>query len=212
MYLFSRRARLAPGNTRASMTWALAITEKANQITGLNVGLYSVMFSPEFGTLAWSTFVPDLATLEAANDKLLADDGYISLVDDGAKFAASGVDDALVQIVSGEVDPNREVNYATIIQTTCTSGSVIRGIEVGIEIAARAEAILGTPVLFGSSATGNYGQVGWFSGYADVQSLEQSQQALNADLEFGAYVDDNVRGVYTDDPTQSQQTIWRRVA
>jgi hypothetical protein len=194
------------------MTWALSITEKANQITGLNVGLYSVMFSPEFGTLAWSTFVPDLATLEAANDKLLADDGYISLVDDGAKFSASGVDDALVQIVSGEVDPSREVNYATIVQTTCMSGSLMRGIEVGVEIAQRAETILGTPVLFGSSATGNYGQVGWFSGYADVQSLEQSQQALSADLKFGEYIDDSVRGVYTDDPNQSQQTIWRRVA
>src|ERR1700760_1812471 len=98
MYLFSRRARLASGNTRASMTWATAITEKVNQITSLNVGLYAQVFSPGLGTLAWSPFVPDLATLEAADDKLLVDDGYVSMLDEGAKYDAGGADDALVQI------------------------------------------------------------------------------------------------------------------
>ena len=51
MYLFSRRARLAPGNTRAAMTWATGITEKANQITGLNIGLFASTFSPDVGAL-----------------------------------------------------------------------------------------------------------------------------------------------------------------
>ncbi len=211
MYLFSRRARLAPGNTRAAMAWASAITEKANQITGLGVGLYSVTFSPELGTLAWSTFVPDLVTLEAANDKLLVDDGYVAMLDDGAKYMTAGADDALVQIVAGDVDPSREVNYATIVQTSCMSGNVVRGIEVGIEIAQRAEKVMGTPVMFGTSVTGIYGEVGWFSGYADVQSMEHAQAALNADTKFGEFVDKTVRGIYTDVPTQSQQTIWRRM-
>ena len=58
MYLFSRRAGLAPGNTREAITWATAITEKVNEITGLNVGLYMQTFSPEVGTLSWSTFLP----------------------------------------------------------------------------------------------------------------------------------------------------------
>ena len=194
------------------MSWAIGITDKVNQITGLDVGLFAVTFSPELGTVAWSTFVPDLATLEAANDKLLVDDGYVSMVDAGAKFGEGGADDALVQIVAGDVDPNRQVNYVTIVQTTCMNGSVVRGVEVGVEIAQRAEKILGTPVLFGTSVTGNYGEVGWFSGYADVQSMERAQQALSADATFGEFVDNNVRGVYTDEPTQTQQNIWRRLA
>src|SRR5690242_10076713 len=86
MYLFSRQAQLAPGNTRAAMTWATGITEKVNQITGLEVSLFSLTFSPRVGTLAWSTFVPDLPTLEVATDKLLVDDGYVSMVDAGAKY------------------------------------------------------------------------------------------------------------------------------
>ncbi len=178
MYLFSRRARLVLGNTRAAMTWATSITEKVNQIVALNTSLFAQTFSPEVGTLVWSTFVPDLATLESANDKLLVDDSYVSLVDAGAKFAQGSIDDSLLQLVSGEPDPNRQVEYATTVQTICASGSVARGVELGVEIAKRVEKITGLPVLFATAATGDYGAVAWITGYTDIRELETSQQAL----------------------------------
>ncbi len=212
MYLFSRRARLAPGNTRAAMTWATGITEKVNQITGLNVGLFALTFSPEVGTLSWSTFVPDLPTLEAANDKLLVDDAYVSMLDAGAKFALGGADDTLLQVVHGEPDPNRQIDYATVVQTTCANGSVAKGVEIGIEIAKRAEKAMSTPTLFGTGVTGNYGSVGWITGHADANALERAQQALVADTKFVEFIDKNVPGVYADEPTASQQLIWRRIA
>ncbi len=70
MYLFSRQIRFGPGNTREQMEWALQQTEKVNQITGLQVNLFMQVYSPEVGAVGWSTFVPDLPTLEAAADKL----------------------------------------------------------------------------------------------------------------------------------------------
>jgi len=211
MYLFSRRARLAPGNTRASMTWATAITEKGHQLTGLNISLHALMFSPEVGTLVWSTFVPDLATLEAANDKLLADDSYASMLDEGAKYAAGGADDALLQIVHGTPDPNRRGEYVSTVQTTCANGSVTKGMELGVEIAQRAEKTVGIPVLFASVATGNYAAVAWLSSYTDIGELERAQQALAADAKFGEFVDKSVRGVYAEDPASTQQLIYRRI-
>jgi hypothetical protein len=211
MYLFSRRVRLAPGNTRAAMTWATGITEKVNQITGLNVGLFASTFSPGVGTLSWSTFVPDLPTLESANDKLLVDDAYVSMVDAGAEFGQGGADDTLLQIVYGEPDPNRQIGYATTVQTACATGSVAKGIELGIEIAQRAEKILGTPVLFTTGVTGSYGGVAWLSGYADVQTMERSQQTLAADAKFGEFIDKSTRGVYADAPSETQQLIYRRI-
>ena len=166
------------------MTWATSINEKVNQITGLNVGLYAQTFSPEVGTLSWSTFVPDLPTLEAATDKLLVDDAYVSMVDAGAKFALGGADDTLLQIVSGEPDPSRQIQYVTTVQTVCASGNLTKGIELGIEIAQQAEKVVGTPVLFATGVTGNYGAVAWLSGYADVQEMERAQQALAGDAEI----------------------------
>ena len=211
MYLFSRRARLAPGNTQAAMTWAIEITEKVKQITGLNVSLFTPIFSPQVGMLSWSTFVPDLATLEAATDKLAADVGYASMVDSGAKFGEGGADDALLQIVYGEPNQNRKVEYATSVQSVCANGGVVRGIELGVEIAQRAEKAMGVPGMFGTGTTGDYGSVVWLSGYADIKELETAQQKLAADTKFAEFIDKNVPGVYTDEPTASRQIILRRI-
>jgi hypothetical protein len=211
MYLFSRRARLAPGNTREAMTWATSITEKVNQIASLNTSLFAQTYSPEVGTLVWSTFVPDLATLESANDKLLVDDGYVSMVDAGAKFSQGGVDDTLLQLVSGDPDPNRQVDYATTVQSVCASGSIAKGIELGVEIAQRAEKVIGLPVMFATAATGPYGAVAWITGYADVQELETANAKLAADTKFGEFVDKSVRGVYAEDAALTESLMYRRI-
>jgi hypothetical protein len=193
------------------MAWATGITEKANQITGLNIRLFASRFSPANGTLSWSTFVPDLPTIEAATEKLLVDDGYVSMLDAGAKFTLGGSDDALLQIVHGAPDLDRHIEYVTTVQTVCASGSLTKGIELGVEIAQRAEKALGTPVLFATAMTGNYGAVSWLTAYADVEALEKSQQTLSADAKFAEFVDKNVKDVYVDDPSLTQQRILRRV-
>jgi hypothetical protein len=211
MYLFSRRAHLALGNTRAAMTWAQGMSEKTNQITSLDVSTFTSIFSPESGTLVWSAFAPDLASLETANDKLLADDGYVTMLDEGARFLQSNIDDAVLQVVHGEVDPNRQVEYATTMQAVCATGHMARGMELGVEIAQRVAKITGIPSLFATGATGPYGSVAWLSGYADVQEMEKAQQALAADTTFVKFIDDKVRGVYVEDFEITRQLIYRRL-
>jgi hypothetical protein len=61
MYVFSRQIRFGPGTTRDQMEWALAQTERVNQITGLQVNLF-MQDSPEVGRIGWNTFVSDLPT------------------------------------------------------------------------------------------------------------------------------------------------------
>jgi hypothetical protein len=212
MYLFSRRARLAPGNTRAAMTWATDITEKANQVGGLPLSLFAQVFSPAVGTIVWSTFAPDLATLEAATDKLNADDGFISQADAGTNFVLVDEDDALLQVVYGEPDPNRQVEYVSVVDSVCASGSLTKGIELGVEIAQRAENTAGLPTMFVTGTTGAYGMVGWISAYADIKEFETAQQKLAADTKFGEFVDKSVRGIYTEEPTATNQLLYRRIA
>jgi hypothetical protein len=211
MYLFSRRARLAPGNTRAAITWATDITEKASQVGGLPLSLHAQVFSPMVGTIVWSTFVPDLAALEAATDKLNADDGFISQSDAGAKFVLADEDDSLLQVVYGEPDPNRPVEYVSTVQSLCASGSLMKGIELGVEIAQRAEKTSGIPTMLVTGMTGAYGSVGWISGYGDIKEFEAAQQKLAADTKFGEFVDKSVRGVYTEDSTVTSQLLYRRI-
>lgn len=212
MYLFSRGVTLAPGRNRESIAWAVAQTEKVNKITGLQVGLFMQVWSPAVGALRWSTFVSDLATLQAAGDKLNSDDSFVSATDKGAAFTIGGADDMLAQVVHGEPDPARQVEYVSAVRAVCATGSIARGMDVGIELAKRAEKITGAPSLFTADVTGSYGGVGWVSGYANVQALEASQQALAADGSWVAYLDKEVRGVYAEEPSLTTQSIYRRVA
>src|SRR5947209_14856730 len=73
VYLFAREARLGPGHAQEELAWAAAITEKVNQISETKVSLWTTFMSPAVNTLYWTTFVEDLATIEAMNDKLMTD-------------------------------------------------------------------------------------------------------------------------------------------
>jgi hypothetical protein len=209
MYAFSRSARLAPGNQRDAMNWATELTEQVNQITALGVRLFTQVWSPELGRLSWACFVADLSTLEAANDKLLADDSFVAKVDQGARFLSGGVDDTLGQILHGTPDPNRNVEYVTAVRAVCAHGNLQRGIEVGMEIAQKAESITGLPTLFISGATGVYGQVGWATGHENVQSIDAAEAALMGDASWMDLIDNKAGQVYAQAPSPTQVVLRR---
>lgn len=194
------------------MEWALGQTERVNKIVDLPVSLYMQVFSPEVGAIGWSTFTPDLVSLEAAGDKLNADDGFVSATDSGASFLIGGADDSISQVVSGTPDPSRQVEYVTAVRTVCSNGALAKGMELGVEIAQRAEKITGTSTLFVADATGSYGGVGWLTGHADIQGVEAAQQALAADASWLKFLDEGVKGTYSDDPSATTQLLFRRLA
>ena len=212
MYLFSRRGRIDGGHTNDALAWATGITAKVNELTDLEVGLWMQSFSPEFGTIVWSTFLADLASLEAAGDKLASDPGYVAMTDEGAKYISGGLDDGLVQILHGNPDPSRTVEYVTGVQAVCASGKIADAMAVGIEIAQKAEVVTGLPTLFGSNLTGAYGGVGWITGYANIGELEGAQQALGSDPSWVDMVDKKAGGVYAEAPSITTQLIYRRIA
>lgn len=211
MYLFTRSGRLAPGNTRDSMDWALGITEKVNKIIELDVSLYMQIFSPEFGTLGWSCFAPDLTALESATDKLLADDSFVAATDAGAKFLAGGLDDTVYQVLEGAPDPSRQVEYVTAVSAVCANGNIARGLEVGVEISQEVARITGTPGMFLANSTGVYGAVGWVTGHANVQAIDDAQTALTSDPGFMKLIDEKAGKAYSQLPSPTQ-TIFRRLA
>jgi hypothetical protein len=211
MYLFTRQIRFGPGSTRDQLEWALGQTEKVNQITGLGVNLFMQVYSPEVGRVGWSTFVPDLATLEAAGDKLQADDSFVAAVDKGSAMTVGGADDTLAQVIYGEPDPNRQIEYVTVVRAVCATGNVARGMEAGVELAQRAEKIMSTPALFLADVTGSYGGVAWVSGYENVQAMESAQLALAGDQDWAKFVDKSTKGVYADEPSLTTQLIYRRL-
>ena len=104
MYLFTRRTRLAGGDGAAGVTWAASIAAKVNEVTGQEVQLWGTVYSPGFGTISWTGWFADLASLEQVGDKLQADPGMQKLANDGTKFTDGSLDDGLLQPIYGEPD------------------------------------------------------------------------------------------------------------
>jgi hypothetical protein len=213
MFLFSRTARLEAGSTREAMAWAIAVTEKVNQIVELDVELWTTVFSPGLGTLAWSTMAADLAQLEAADAKLAADDGLLDLQDSGARFlAAQPTDDLVSQIVHPAELPDAagapKPQYASVVRAVVAPGHFAAGVLTGIEIATRATAVTGNQTLFLTESTGSYGGVAWITGSADVQALQAENAAIEGDPSFVEFLDREARDCYQPSVTS---TIYKRV-
>jgi len=211
MYLLSRRVRLSGVRVREAIAHAVEIGQRAKQITGLETTLLTPMFSPGTQTLVFGSVAPDLATLETANDKLMVDDAFNDLVDKGMQYVIPGtMEDALRVVISGPSTMDATAEYYALVRTSIAAGKLADGIELGTEIAKRAEAITGVATTFAADATGIYGGVAWISAYPDVSALERAQMALNGDTSFIEFIDKKAKGVYADD-APAAQVVFRRI-
>jgi hypothetical protein len=182
MFVFTRSGRFAPGANRDVISFIEAVTEQARQETGLDIHAWSSTMSPELGTVVWATLAEDLEHLEQANDKLLASESFIDLVDRGAGLFAGPLSDGLAQVVAGEVDPSAPTpNYITVARAVAANGQLRAAFAGGVEIAEVATRITGVPTMFLVSSTGAYGGCAWSSGFADIGQLERADAALMAD-------------------------------
>ena len=211
MFLFSRRTQLVTAKTRDAVAWAVEMTDRVNRTIELPMSLYQQVYSSNVGTVSWSTFAPDLAALEAANDKLMADEGYLNALEASAGLTNGIAHDTLGEVIYGTPDPERGVEYASVVRSVCGPGGLTRGIAVGIEIAQRAEQITGTPTLFVIDTTGAYGGVGWVTGHHDARALQAANEALNADASWLQFLDESTPDAFSDNPFSTEQTLFRRM-
>lgn len=212
VYLFHRTARLGTGSAHEEISWSLSMTEKVNQISSTPVTLWSTFMSPGVNTLTWTTIVENLSDLEATNDKLMTDNGYLMLLEQGARYASEdAINDGLMQILYADaaMDPAQPPAYVSAVDAVLAPGGYIHGIEVGIEIAQRAEAITGVPVSFCVSNTGVYGAVSWFASYNSIDHVQQANEKLNGDMTFAQFLDAETSKCYQ--PSATQQ-LYRRLA
>jgi hypothetical protein len=209
-FLFTRSVQLGRGNVLDATAWSVKMTEKVNAISETRVRLWTTVMSPEIGRLTWTNPTEHLSTIAVLQDKLLADPGYLDLVEEGTSYTngASPVD-ALVRLVHADSDGVASAKYSTRVRAVLAPGSFASGVALGVEIATRAKAITGRPTSFGVARTGVYGEVGWVALYDTIDEVQSAGDALAADPNFAKLLDDNA-GTWL--AGLSTQVISRRVA
>ncbi|MDQ1476981.1 MAG: hypothetical protein QOE62_2210 [Actinomycetota bacterium] len=211
MYLYSTSARSGVANPVKVMEWALNMTEKINQISEVRTSLWTSAMSPAMGTMAWTSVVSDLAIIEDTEAKLAADPGYTDLVGQAtALLSTDPADQTLMQLVHADPDAAAvDAHYASTTRATLAPGSMVAGIELGVELAQMVKKITGRPTSFAVSVTGDYGAVMWVSMAETIQQLQASIEALNSDTTFAKAVDNKAGKAYLPGATE---TISRKVA
>lgn len=208
MYLFTRRTRLIGGNAMAGVEWAGSICAKVKEVTGQEIELWASVFSPRSGTISWTGWFEDLASLENVGDKLEAEPSFNDLSDEGVTFTDGTLDDGLIQPIYGM--PTGAAQYVGGVVAVTTAGNIERAMTAGVEIAQKAEAITGLPTLFVRSLTGPYGGVGWLTGYESVSQMQKADTALASDPSWLKLLD-STSGCFVDDPSVTQTTIYRKL-
>lgn len=210
MYLMARRSRL---HSLGGVEWAVNVLARAKEVTGADGQLWATVYSSGFGTVAWTSWWADLASMEAAFAALRADADFRELQAEGRNHLDGGVDDELSRLVFGQLDPARmaSVRYVSAMRAVCAAGSMARGAAAGAEIARRAEVVTGVPTLYLAGVTGPYGGIGWLTGYSTLAEFEAAEAALAADQGWLDYID-SLEGCYLDDPSISQQILYGQLA
>jgi len=214
MYLFSRRARLA---TLDAFEWAVNITGAAGAALGSPVELWGNTLSPAFGTVSWTSWWPDLTSLEAGLAKLGADGAYNELAAQGSDLIEGVVDDTLYSTVSGgpaapgEPGADGGPQYVNGVTAVCAGGNLARAMTAGVEIATRAEAITGVPTMFVRQMTGAYSGVAWLTGFPDLGAYESSMDKLASDPGWLTLLD-STDGCFVEDAALTQSTVYGKLA
>lgn len=214
MYLATRRVRLNLSDLREALGWAAQMAEHVSQVTGVATGLWSKVHGPEPDMLVWTAWMPDLTAVETFDDKLMADDRYFDLVQQGARFFIPGsLDDSLSAVVHPDPLPenSRQANFVSTVSTICANGHVGDGLALGVELARRSEELTGMPTAFLAATTGDYGGVTWIASFADAAEAERANAALMSDSGWIEMVDKRAGAVYSSDPGATVQELYRRI-
>lgn len=212
MYIFSRRVQMSGAHLSKSTKWAVEQAERVSKISGLEFSLWADMYGPRVGSLLFSTFVPDLATMVAATTTLMGSDDYLKSIEQGSQYLVGPAEDTLIQLVNEIPDPSREVNFVAVVSAVIAEGNFGRAPGICLEIADRASKITGLPTLFGVDTTGCYGGVRWITGAGDIAELEHANSALATDASFTSYLDHDANGCFAEEPALTQQALLRRIA
>ena len=212
MYLYSMSARPGPVNPVKVMDWALRMTEKVNQIGEAPVALWTPVMSGASGTLAWTAVVPDLAMVLDTQAKLIADSGYLALVDEATELLSPTETpvEGVMQLVHGDSDAAKvDANFAMTVMATLAPGAMRSGVQLGVDIAQRVKRLTGLPTSFAIGVTGPYGAVMWVSLAETIEQLQAGNDAMNADEDFARLLDEQAADAYL---PGAEQSITQKVA
>ena len=109
MYLFSRSTIAALGRQFDAIPAAVGVAELVTKLTGKEVNVFVARFGAPQGSVLWSARTESLAELQTVTDKLMADAGYLEMVESMNGLFMAPTEDRLGRVLTGQ-QPKNPVN------------------------------------------------------------------------------------------------------
>lgn len=211
MLIFQRMVTLQ-GPPEEAGVWAVEMTQLVNDRTDLEVSLWQGLFGVPLGSFAWTTRLPSLTALEAANDTLMGDQEYLAKVAEAGDWITAPGEDALVRVahIAGGDYVRPEVGtYAETTLATPAPGRMGKAMGWGVEITDLVSNATHASALFGSNGFGEFGQLAWIGLFESAAAFDSAEEILAKDESYVQSID-SAGDLFQ--PGSARRSLARRIA
>ncbi len=179
MYLFSRSTIAALGRQFDAIPAAVGVAELVTKLTGDEVNVFTARFGAPQGSVMWSVRTESMADLQAMTDKLMADAGYLEMLESMNGLFMAPAEDRLGRVLTGPVE-GATSKYYGITRAAMANGKQAEAVAFGIKTAEYIGTSLGTQSAFTKSSYGGFNDVSWIVGFdseTDVDAFDDWQMS-----------------------------------
>lgn len=206
MYVFRRSVTVNPQAALEARTFAVEIAQLASGIAERPITAFEVAFGGPAGTLAWSMPINDFADLDAIQQRLLGDAGYLAAALAGAPFFADNVHDHVIQLIASGISASDSAMYSgleAVARPTATADAMAFGVKAQ-EFMQHA----GFETAFGASPFGTIGSCGWLVSLGSMADLDRLQAFVTTDP---GYAEMSAAAADLFEPMSGVRTLVRRL-
>lgn len=188
MQVFTRQLRLVGAAEAAA--WAVEVTGKAQQVSGLPISLWTASAGLPSGSYAWSSPIDGMAQLIEANDKMNSDDDLTALVARGRDHVAEVMPDRVHELIHGEVSGPAPVgSFMASVTAVAAEGQGRAAGAWAVKIADIWAGITGISPVVTTTLAGPMFEYSWFVRHATAASIDEASGKILASAEYAAELD-----------------------
>ncbi len=177
MYIFSRSTIAALGRQFDAFPAAVGIAELVTRVTGHELNVFAGRFGAPQGSVMWSARVESMTELQGITDKLMADSGYLEMVESMNGLFMAPAEDRLGRVLTGPIE-GATSKYYGVTRAAMINGRQAEAVAFGVKTAEYIGKAVGTPSAFTKSVYGGFNDVTWIIGFdseADVDAFDDWQ-------------------------------------
>ncbi len=196
MYIFSRSTIAALGRQFDAMPAAIGVAELVTKVTGHEVNVFAGRFGAPQGSVMWSARVESMAELQGITDKLMADQGYLDMLESMNGLFMAPSEDRLSRVLTAPIEGATSKYYA-VTRAAMSDGKQAEAIALGVKVADYIGKAVGTTSAFTKATYGGFNDVSWilaFDSETDVDAFDDWQMTDSGYLDIVA----NAAGLFVE--------------